>query len=207
MQNNHHATRMTNKNFFRAGTLYGRCLLVALVFFLGSCARSPNLYRVRSLGWVADSIEFSVRPIDPALHALPNSVEVNCLSCNLVDSYWNVTLDSVGEGYVYIPEANTIVSARLKMMANRLDTTVVLKERNPKEAEAFYKLAKPLVGRVMLVQLGLLYFDSLQSEAPAEAEPGDELNIFGESTDFYLVQHPLFNRPLYLLKSSAVRLY
>jgi len=60
---------------------------------------------------------------------------------------------------------------------------------------------------VLLVQLGMLYTDSLQSKVATHAEPGDELNIFGETRMFYLAHHPLFSEPLYLLKNSAVRLY
>ena len=37
--------------------------------------------------------------------------------------------------------------------------------------------------------------------------PGDELNIFGESGMFYLVHHPLFSKPHYLLKSNAIRIH
>jgi hypothetical protein len=140
------------------------------------------------------------------MHLLPQTAVVRCLSCNLVDSWWEIDLDSTGRGKIQINETNSLVSARLRVTANRCDTAVMLKQRSPKDAQAFYHLTQPLVGRVMLIQLGILYADSLQSRVASHADPGDELNIFGELRDFYLVHDPMYSTPLYLLKRSALRL-
>lgn len=132
---------------------------------------------------------------------------VNCASCNLVNPPERAVFDESGLGRVFIPEAGELISARLHVTGSGIDTTFIQTQRPPLEAMHHFALRDALVGRVLVDQLALLYRDTTQDSVVASAQTGDELNIYSERSAFFVVHHPRFAEPLYLLKADAVRLY
>ncbi len=176
--------------------------------FLFGCAREASFFNVSDIHWKADAIEFSLRQTDTtAGREHPGSVDVDCLNCNIIEPPSEASVDSLGTVHLHLPEANFMLSARLHVQGRGLDTIVVLKQRSKKEAEEFFKITTPLVGRVLVTQFSILYSDSTTRETATHADKGDELNLFGENDQVFFVHHPLFRQPLYLPKSSGVRLY
>jgi hypothetical protein len=134
--------------------------------------------------------------------------DVDCKSCNLINAPIKVEFDESGMTRVYIPETRELVSARLHVRGDGIDTTFIQTQRPPQQAMEYFKLSQPLTGRVMIDQMAVLYFDSTLDSIAASVEIGDELNTYpSKSSALYLVQHPNFSQPLYLLKEDAVRLY
>ena len=182
-------------------------LLAVFVLFTG-CSGGTNVYHVGQHGWLGDSIYFRVYPTsDSAVHPGLPKMTIVCRSCNLVEAPERLNFDEQGVTRVYIPEAVHQISARLCVHGHGIDTTFIQKQRSPQEATQFYKLSTPLIGRALIDQFALLYKDTTQDSVVAHADRGDEMNIFGEYSGFYLVHHPMFSDPLYLLKEDAVRLY
>jgi hypothetical protein len=192
-------------------------LIGPIMLLLIGCSSSTNTYRVGEHGWAGDSIYFRVYKASDslAISSLPK-MKVSCSSCNLVNPPEEVHFDGRNYARVYIPESLQLISARLRVRGHGVDTTFIQKQRPPNEAQAFYKLSTPLVGRVLISQFAPLYLDSTQDSVVATANIGDEMNLFDETTivlsknaraAFYLVHHPMFSMPLYLLKDNAVRLY
>ncbi len=186
-------------------------LFVWLLIFAASvtgCGRSASFFRITDPHWKADSIEFSLRQTDSvAGREHPQSLDVSCLNCNLVEASTEVIVDSTGNARVNIPEANYLLSALLHISGRGIDTVLQLKQRSIKEAENFYKLSHPLIGRILVTQFSILYADSAMSQIATHAEKGDELNLFGENDLLFFAHHPLFPAPVYLPKTSGVRLY
>jgi hypothetical protein len=175
---------------------------------LGGCSTSANFFRVNDLQWNADAIEFSVRQTDSiAGREHPNALTVDCLNCNLIESPEEPRVDSVGRVRFVLPEANTMTSALLHVHGRGLDTVVLLKQRSMKAAQEFYGLTRPIIGRILVTQFSILFADSALSKTATHAERNEELNLFGEDNLLFFVHHPLFKTPLYLPKTSGVRLY
>jgi hypothetical protein len=170
---------------------------------------NPNVYHVGEHGWSGDSIYFKVyRTADPSAKPGLKVIEVDCKSCNLINAPFKAEFDESGMTRVYIPETRQLVSARLHIRGDGIDTTFIQMQRPPKQAMDYYKLSGQLTGRVMIDQMAILYFDSTLDSAATSVEIGDELNTYAsKSTSIYLVHHPNFSEPLYLFKEDAVRLY
>jgi hypothetical protein len=181
--------------------------MFSLVFVFG-CAREASFFKVSDIHWKTDSIEFALRQTDTtAGREHPGSLDVDCLNCNIIEPPSEAIVDSLGVVHLRLPEANFMLSARLRVQGRGLDTIVVLKQRSKKDAEMFYKLQTPLVGRVLITQFSILYSDSTTRQTATHTDKGDELNLFGENHEVFFVHHPLYPKPLYLPKSSGVRLY
>jgi hypothetical protein len=192
--------------------------LISLIFlFFAGCSGSTNTYRLGEHGWAGDSIYFRVYKASDSL-AIPSlpKIKVSCSSCNLVNPPKQVEFDNHDFARIYIPESAQMISARLRVHGHGIDTTFIQKQRSPAEASAYYKLSMPLAGRVLIAQFAPLYLDTTQDSVVATANVGDEMNLFDATTivlsknaraAFYLVHHPMFPMPLYLLKEDAVRLY
>jgi hypothetical protein len=182
-------------------------LLVVFAALTG-CSGGTNVYHVGQHGWLGDSIYFRVyQTSDSAAYPGLPKITAECRSCNLVERPSRLNFNEWGIARVYIPEAVHQISARLHVRGHGIDTTIIQKQRSPEEATQFYKLSAPLIGRVLINQFALLYNDTMQDSVMIHADRGDEMNIFGEQSNFYLVHHPMFSDPLYLLKEDAVRLY
>lgn len=201
-----------------------RRLAIVLWVFAAGCGPSvvvnPDVYHVGRHGWVddrsstsGDTIYFQLFKTSEPSEARPSlpKIMADCQSCNLVREPERVIFDESGVGRVVIPETSELISARLHLKGSGIDTTFIQKQRSPEEAMHHFALRARahagLVGRVLVDQLSLLYRDSTQDSVVAYAQTGDELNIYAERPAFFVVHHPRYAEPLYLLKSDAVRLY
>jgi hypothetical protein len=209
---------LKQKKFNRKNILASKYFLMLLCLSGFGCSSwwtveppkpNPNVYHIGEHGWSGDSIFFRVyRTTDPSAKPGLKEADVDCKSCNLINAPVKVEFDESGMTRVYIPETRQLVSARLHVRGDGIDTTFIQTQRPPQQAMDYFKLSRPLTGRVMIDQMAVLYFDSTLDSAAASVEIGDELNIYdSKSSALYLVQHPNFSQPLYLLKEDAVRLY
>jgi hypothetical protein len=173
--------------------------------------KNPDVYHIGDHRWQGDTIVIhAYRTSAPSEAMSDKTLQVECRSCNLVIKPFDVAFDNAGNGRVYIPEARSLVSTRLRLRGKGIDTTIIHKQRSPHEATAYYSLPSPLSGRVLINQFAVLYSDTAQDSVIASANLGDELNIYPVASDrslFYRVHHPNFREPLYLLKENAVQLY
>ena len=175
--------------------------------FGSSVPKNPDDYHIGTHEWVGDSISVRVyRTSSPSEHPSLPKIEAECRSCNLSQPPVVLAFNGAGVASIYFPEARSLASVRIHLHGSGIDTTFIQKQRPPEEAIAYYHLSQPLIGRVFVEQLAELYRDTTQDSVLATAEVGDELNIFGEHSAFYIVHHPNFSQPLYLLKADAVRL-
>jgi hypothetical protein len=180
-------------------------ILLSLVLI--GCGRSTNTLRVLSPAWSGDSIVFKLAQIaDTAQPAKAGSAEIRCLSCNIIRENFTVSINNRGHAATYIPDARNSVSVQLRINASGVDTAFRVKQPLPKDAENWYRLKQPLIGRVLTTSFALLYSDTTQETVASSLAPGDEINFFNETSAFYLVHHPAFIQPLYLLKRNAIRL-
>jgi hypothetical protein len=179
---------------------------ILLAGVMQSCASPKDLYRVSYVRWVGDSVELQVvDKHDPPRPVAGLETEFECLNCNLYLEPWEKPLDANGKVAFQIPEARQLVSTRIAVRANGIDTPAVLHQREPEQATAFYRLAQPLTGRLLVTSLSLLYFDSTFDSVAIAVDLQDELNLYSEEPDHFVVHHPYFPQPLYLRKLGVVR--
>jgi hypothetical protein len=186
--------------------LFKTLLVLSLSILLGSCATPKDLYRVSYIRWAGDSVELQV--VDKQISPRPVAgleIEFECLNCNLYLEPWDRKLDAQGRTTFLLPEARQLVTTRIAVRADGIDTPAVLLQREPQEATQYYKLSQPLTGRVMLTSLALLYIDSTFDSVAIALDLQDEVNIYSEHSDHFVVHHPYFTQPLYLRKLGVVR--
>ena len=183
-----------------------RLAIAAIVAFVG-CARTANFFRVDRVGWSGNSIVFHIRQTDTiAGREVPTGIELDCLNCNEVQPPAIAQFDSLSVEHATIAEANYLTAVRLHISGRGIDTTLTLRERSGDEAVQFYKLSRPLIGRVLVPQFAILYGDSALTQSLSHSERGDELNLYDETPFYFVIQHPLFAQALYLPRSSGIRL-
>jgi len=180
--------------------------LLALVS-LASCGSSESTYKASDVKWQGDSIYFRLVRIDNGTSAGDITTDVYCRNCNLVHTGWEVQLNGQGEAVIYVPESKELLSTWLKVQASGIDTTLVVKQPSPEVAQSRYHLTSPFIGRVMATQLAMLYNNSELDSVIDHIDAGDELNLFREDDYTYEVHHPRYDRPLFLLRSNAVRMF
>jgi hypothetical protein len=181
-------------------------LFVLVCGLIQACATPKDLYRVSSIRWVGDSIALQVvNKQDPPRPVSALETEFECLNCNLHLDSWERELDQKGEARFLLPEAKQLVTTRIKVSAYGIDTPAVLHQRDPEEATRYYRLATPLTGRVLVTSLSLLYTDTTFETVAISLDLQDELNIYDERPDYFIVHHPFFPQPLYLRKLGVVR--
>ncbi len=170
--------------------------------------KNPDEYRVGSHEWVGDSIQLRIyRTSEPDANPSLPGITAECKSCNFLEPAKQLSFNAEGEALLYFPEARQLISPRIHLHGSGIDTTFIQTQRQPLQAMAYYHLRRPLVGRVLVGEFAPLYLDSTQDSVAASANVGDELNLYGERSAFFIVQHPNFSMPLYLYKGDAVRLY
>jgi hypothetical protein len=185
------------------------CSLGLASLLIAGCGSSKGVYEVVSQRWVQDSVEVRIvetADSNAAKVSLPK-ITIYCSSCNLVDPPRVLGFDGTGTTRVYMPETLYELEPRLHLLGSGIDTTVILHARPPELDAQFFKLSTALSGRVLATQESPLYSAGSQDSVVATARTGDQLNIFGEDGHFFFVHHPLFNAPLYLLKTNAVKLF
>jgi hypothetical protein len=187
----------------------GFLLQLSSILLLYGCGSggNPDVYHIGTHRWVGDSIVVRVyQTSTPYAHSSLPGITVNCLSCNLTNAPSSLNFDDSGVARIYIPEARQLLSARLHLHGSGIDTTFIQTQRSPIEATKYFHLTQPLRGRILVDHFALLYLDSTQDSVVASANVGDELNMFGDRSAFYIIQYPNFDHPLLLLKEDAVRL-
>ncbi|HET6401539.1 MAG TPA: hypothetical protein VFH95_09090 [Candidatus Kapabacteria bacterium] len=195
-------------SFGGCGILFHPGIAADLLFGTGAPPNNPNTYHIGAHEWVGDSISVRVyRTSEPSATTSLPKITAECLSCNLTHPPEQLAFNSEDRAIIYFPEARQLISSRLELKGSGIDTTFIQFQRPPAEATAYFHLSRPLVGRVFVNQLAPLYLDTTQDSVVTSASKADELNIYGEHSAFYLVHHPNFPMPLYLLKSNAVRMY
>lgn len=90
--------------------------------------------------------------------------------------------------------------------AGGLDSAFTLQPVSVEEANRKYHLQPPLIGRIMITQLAVVYEDSTMEKRIGELSRGDEANLFSESEVFYYVHHPTYSKPVVVLRSHAFRI-
>lgn len=171
-----------------------------------SCASPKDLYRVSYVRWAGDSVELQVvnKQLPPQAVAKLET-EFECLNCNLYLEPWTRELDASGKTSFLIPEARQLVTTRIAVRGYGIDTSAILNQREPDEATRYFNLEQPLIGRVLLTSLSILYFDSTCDSVAIALDLQDEVNIYSEHQDYFVVHHPYFPQPLYLRKLGVVR--
>jgi hypothetical protein len=180
--------------------------LILAAGLVQSCASPKDLYRVSYVRWAGDSVELQI--VDKQHTPQPVAgleTEFECLNCNLYLEPWERKLDASGKTSFLIPEARQLVTTRIAVRAHGIDTPAVLHQRPPEEATRFFDLKQPLTGRVLLTSLSLLYFDTTFDSVAIALDLQDEVNIYDEQPDYFVVHHPYFPQPLYLRKLGVVR--
>jgi hypothetical protein len=180
--------------------------VLLLAVAVQSCASPKDLYRVSYIRWAGDSVELQI--VDKRNTPQPVAgleTEFECLNCNHYNEPWEKTLDANGRASFLIPEARQLVTTRIAVRAHGIDTPAVLNQRPLEQATSFYKLEHPLTGRVLLTSLSLLYVDSTFDSVGIALDMQDEVNIYSEHQDHYIVHHPYFPHPMYLRKIGVVR--
>lgn len=181
-------------------------LSVLIIGLLQSCASPKDLYRVSYIRWVGDSVALKVvDKQDPPRPVAGLETEFECLNCNLYIEPWETKLNGNGEMTFLLPEARQLITTRIAVRAHGIDTPAVLHQRSPEEATAYYRLPRPLIGRVMLTSFALLYHDTELDSVAIGIDLQDEVNIYAEDNEFFLVHHPFYQQPLYLRKLGVVR--
>lgn len=185
--------------------------IVVLALSSWACSsgnQNPDKYHIGWHRWQGDTIYVQLyKTSEPSARPSMPKIRYECLSCNLIDPPQRLLFDDSGIAPIFIPEARQLISTRLRIEGSGIDTTFIQKQRTPNQATAFFALSRPLVGRVLVNQLALLYSDTTQDSVVTTAQIGDELNIFGTVRGFYSVHHPRFTQPLLLLKENGVPLY
>jgi hypothetical protein len=183
--------------------------LLLLCVALFSCGSARDVYHVRSQQWAGDSIQFELfKTASPEARtvSLP-TITASCWSCNLVDPPRELSFNDSGIARAYMPETLYELDPRIHLHGSGIDTTVIVHSRPPEEDRLHFHLTQSLVGRVKVLEASPLYASPEQDSTVTFARLGDEMNIFGEDTNFFYVHHPMFGGPLYLLRYNGVRLY
>ena len=191
--------------------------LVIALFLLPGCGlfglfgsgveKNPDVYHVGTHEWVGDSIAVRIyRTSEPEADPSLPKITAECRSCDIIEPPKQLTFQPNGVSHIYFPEARQLISARIHLHGSGIDTTFIQTQRPPGEATAYFHLSRPLVGRLLVGEFAPLYLDTTQDSTMASANKGDELNIYGEDSAFFIVQHPNFQEPLYLYKGNAVRI-
>ena len=181
------------------GVLIGLCVL-------SSCGSAVDIYRLSAIDWKQDSIVLKITHKAGGGPAQGLGLKVTCLTCNFHEPAWKVETNASGAAALLIPEARNLLSTRLGVLGSGIDTVGVLLQPSPQAATQLFNVGRPLIGRVLVTGLALLFVDSTMDSVAATAGLQDELNIFEEQTSFFLVHHPMFSHPLYMRKLGVVRL-
>ncbi|MEI8133736.1 MAG: hypothetical protein WCH46_01515 [bacterium] len=175
----------------------GFIILIASALAIGCGAA----HHQASASWEDGRVRFAFTPTTGV-----GIATVNCVSCNAALMPLPLELNEQGVGYLKFDELRTYLSARFKVKGNGIDTALLLLQPPPEEAMKMYGLTEKLIGRILITRLAKEYGDTTMSQAIATLERQDELNIFGDDEIFYHVHDPRFTKPVFVLKSQAVRI-
>jgi len=176
------------------------CVLCAFAVSLLGCGGSSN---TASIGWSGDKVRLQLAPGNSGLFSKPT---LTCVSCQTAIPPFPVSPDANGIVEFPFPPALEQITTRFFLEANDLDTAFILQPPSPEIASRQYGLNTPLMGRVLVTYLTMVYRDTTMADAVSTLAREDEANIFGEDDLYYFVHHPAYREPLVILKSHAVRI-
>lgn len=119
-----------------------------------------------------------------------------------------IPLDENAQGVAYfkLEAASKTVATTFRIRGAGLDTAVILQPPDPASATSQSSLATPVEGRILVTSLAHIYKDSTMSVPIGTLERGAEANLFRENDVFYFIYHPMYNHPVVVLRSNAIRL-
>lgn len=143
----------------------------------------------------------------PGGSTLLSSPTIECLTCDQVLPPIPLEENSDGVAYFKLEAASNAVATTFRVRAAGLDSAVILQPREAAAANEFYKLSVPIEGRILSTSLAHIYKDTTMSFSVGTLERGAEANLFGENDVFYFIHHPMYDHPVVVLRSSAIRLH
>lgn len=173
-----------------------------IVFVIAALASSCSTHRTATMNWEGDKVRLKVTP--PGGSSLFSSPALTCLTCNDIVPTFSVDLDANGSSLFYLAEADERITHRFHFSASGIDTALLLQPCSADEATAKYQLEKPLTGRIVALEYALVYADKDMKQIVGELERRDEVNIFGDDGVFYVVHHPKYQKPAYVLKTYVM---
>ncbi len=180
--------------------MYKGFIFLLLSGLLVSCATE----RHASVSWEGEKIRVEVAPPGGSTLFSPPSIE--CLSCDEVLPPLPLDENTAGVAYLKLSEASSSVATRFRVHGAGLDTALLLQPRPETEATAYYHLSTPVVGRILATSLAHIYNDTTMSKSVGILERGAEANLFRENDVFYFIHHPMYDHPVVVLRSNAIRL-
>lgn len=174
--------------------------ILLLLITTASC----SVHRSAEIGWQGHNVRLQVTP--PGGGGLFSYPTIECLTCDEVIPPVAVSLDSRGRTEFSFTEAQFRIAHRFRFRGAGIDTALILQPHPPEEAMRLFHPALPLIGRILAVDYLLLYEGDDMKSVVGVMERGDEANLAGETDLFYLVYHPKHSAPVYVLKTSAVRI-
>ncbi|HYM20393.1 MAG TPA: hypothetical protein VEW28_05240 [Candidatus Kapabacteria bacterium] len=181
--------------------MYKGFIFLALTLALTGCAS----HRSVQLGWEGDRVKINVTP--PGGSTLFSDPSLECISCSQVIPPIPLSENNEGVAYVKIESASSNVASRFRFKSAGADTTLTLQPRDPVSEASYYHLGIPIVGRIMVTEFTHIYKDSTESVVVGTLGRGDEANLFRENDVFYFIHHPMYDHPVVVLRSSAIRLH
>ncbi|MBS1902653.1 MAG: hypothetical protein JSS75_03015 [Bacteroidetes bacterium] len=174
--------------------------------FLLFCALLPSCAPTRHVDarWDGDRVRFEITP--PGGSTLLSSPSASCLSCSEVLPPIPLDENSEGVATFKLEAAQQSIATQFRVCGAGFDTALFLQPRPEQEATKYYRLSSPVIGRIAATQLTHVYKDTTMSFVVGVLERGAEANLFRENDVFYFIHHPMYDHPVVVLRSSAIRL-
>ena len=170
--------------------------------------KNPDRYHVMSARWLGDSVMLQVAktfaPSAPTVD-LP-ALTLECRSAQRYHAPAPLAFDGHGVAYARLDEAGTLLTARLRIAGDGIDTTVVLKQPSYEAAVERYHLTRPLTGRILIRHLAMIYADSTCTTTLGTVIIGDEMNLFGGHERTFEAHHPAHAGSVFIRAEDAVRI-
>jgi hypothetical protein len=157
-----------------------------------------------SASWEGEKVRFDVSP--PGGSTLFSAPSAECLTCSEVLPPIPLDEDANGSATFKLEAAERAIATGFRLRGAGFDTAMYLQPRPEAEANRYYHLPAPIVGRIVATELAHVYKDSTMSFSVGTLERGAEANLFRESDVFYFIHHPMYDHPVVVLRSSAIRL-
>lgn len=135
-----------------------------------------------------------------------SSPSIECQSCDEVLPPIPLDENADGVAYFKLDAASSAIATRFRIRAAGLDSTLLLQPMAESAAESFYKPSTPIRGRILITSFAHVYKDSSMHLSIGMLERGAEANLFRENDVFYFIHHPMYDHPVVVLRSSAIRL-
>jgi hypothetical protein len=180
--------------------LYKGFIFLLFAALLASCASE----RHAAISWEGQKVRVALTP--PGGSTLFSSPAIECKSCDEVLPPIPLDENSDGIAFFRLAAASTSIATSFRVNAAGLDSVVLLQPMSEAQAEAYYKPSNPIRGRILVVSFAHVYKDSTMGYSIGTLERGMEANLFRENDVFYFIHHPMYDHPVVVLRSDAIRL-